>query len=163
MNQWINGISLKQIIGEGIEYYHREKREILLGWGNSNAIKERFNNNNSLHINTLANNIIDDIEHKLRFLFEKYFDHYYRNIANILGEENSGPNWALYLEYGTKNTIVIALQNLGLSRHSASLIYKKHSNCLKIIDGKLQSIDRAELMTRFDKNSLEYDELKTFL
>jgi len=162
-NMWINGTPLNLIIKNGIDFYDEEKREIQTGWKNNAPVRVKFDKTDPFHINVLANHIIEDIEHILRFLFEKYFDHYYRNLVNILGEEQAGPNWALYLEYGTKDTTNIALQNLGLSRHTATKIRRDYSSCLNIIDGKLHSIDREKLIMQFDRDSLEYDEISTFL
>ena len=162
VNQWINGISLSQIINESIIHFHLHKKNIQIGWINNKQNLVLFEKNNPLHINTLANNIIDDIEHRLRFLFEKYFDHYHRNLINLLGEEDAGPSWALFLEYGTQDTTNIALQNLGLSRHTANEVRKKCFECLKIIDGKLHAVDKAGLMLRFPENTLEYDEVMRF-
>ncbi len=162
-NKWINGFSFSQIIKEGILFNDENKRQIKTGWDNNIPKYVPFDKRDPFHINILANDIIDDIEHRLRFLFEKYFDHYHRNLTNILGEDKAGPNWALYLEYGTKDTTVIALQNLGLSRHTASEIRRQHSSCLNIVDGKLHGINRVELLLRFNRDSLEYDEISTFL
>ena len=38
----------------------------------------------------------------LRFQFEKYFNHYYSILKDVLGEKEAGENWATLLEYGTK-------------------------------------------------------------
>ncbi len=53
------------------------------------------------HVNNLIGNIIEDIEHILRFLLEKYFNTYYTILVEIVGELNAGANWATFLEYGT--------------------------------------------------------------
>jgi len=64
---------------------------------------------------------------------------------------------------GLQNRSPLALQNLGLSRHTASEIRRNHISCLDFVDGKLQGIDRIKLLSRFDRDSLEYDEILTFL
>lgn len=107
MNQWINGISLSQIINESIAYYNRKGSTLMVGYKNGKPSYEVFDNSKH-HINVLIGNIIDDIESVLRFLFEKYFNNYYAMLVEILGEDNAGVNWATFLEYGTQNTIVIA-------------------------------------------------------
>lgn len=162
MNQWINGISLSQIINESIGYYDRKGSKLMVGYKNGKPSYEVFDNSKH-HINILIGNIIDDIESVLRFLFEKYFNNYYAMIVEILGEENAGVNWATFLEYGTQNTIVIALQNYGLSRHSADYIFKNYKDCLKIEGDKLVNINIKKLRSRINREEIEYDEISSIL
>ena len=131
MNQWINGVSLNQIISQSISFYNEQKRTIQVGYVNGKPNYQAFNGSKQ-HINVLIGSIIDDIEYVLRFLLEKYFNNYYAMLVEILGEENAGVNWATFLEYGTQNSIVIALQNYGLSRHSADYLFKNFKDCLKL-------------------------------
>ena len=162
MNQWINGVSLSQIINESIAYYNRKGSTLMVGYKNGKPSYEVFDNSKH-HINVLIGNIIDDIESVLRFLFEKYFNNYYAMLVEILGEDNAGVNWATFLEYGTQNTIVIALQNYGLSRHSADYIFKKFKDCLKIEGDKLIEINIKKLKSRLSKEEIEYDEISSIL
>lgn len=162
MNQWINGIPLIQIINESIAYYSRKGSTLMVGYKNRKPSYEVFDNSKQ-HINVLIGNIIDDIETVLRFLFEKYFNNYYAMLVEILGEDNAGVNWATFLEYGTQNTIVIALQNYGLSRHSADYIFKKYKDCLKIEGDKLIEINIKKLKRRSSKEEIEYDEISSIL
>lgn len=159
MCEWINGESLNQIITKSIKYYSESSKTIQIGYKNY----ESFSSSNKLHINVLIGGIIKDIESVLRFQFEKYFNHYYLVIKHILGEENAGENWASLLEYGTRNKIIIALQNIGLSRHSATEIYKNHRNTLSIDNNKLKAINTAQLLNELNKNTLEYEEVKSIL
>lgn len=162
MNQWINGVPLSQIINESIAYYNRKGSTLMVGYKNGRPSYEVFDNSKH-HINVLIGNIIDDIESVLRFLFEKYFNNYYAMLVEILGEDNAGVNWATFLEYGTQNTIVIALQNYGLSRHSADYIFKKFKDCLKIEGDKLIEINIKKLKNRLSKEEIEYDEISSIL
>ncbi|WP_313598237.1 DEAD/DEAH box helicase [Epilithonimonas vandammei] len=160
MNQWINGLTLSQIIKESIDWRARKE---------NSTIKISFNEyipfdkTNKKHINILIEEIIDDIEYVLRFLFEKYFNHYYQIVLKIKGEEKSGENWATLLEYGTQNRIVIALQNLGLSRNTSIKIYQNHRDSLIMFDNKLHSINKTKLLSAFNSNSIEYDEIRKIL
>ncbi len=158
MTQWVKGFSLNQIIQQSIEYHNNTNKEIILDYDYNNPIV--FNSRDKRHINYVIENVIEDIEYILRFLFEKYFNHYHSIVANLLGEENAGENWATLLEYGTQNRIVIALQNTGVSRHTAIKVYEKCRNSGLIIrDNKLERIDKQLVLSRFRKNSMEYDEL----
>lgn len=162
MNQWINGIPLSQIINESIAYYIKTNGTVMAGYKNGKPFYEVFDNSKH-HINILIGNIIDDIEGVLRFLFEKYFNTYYAILVELFGEENAGVNWATFLEYGTQNSIVIALQNYGLSRHSADYIFKNFKDCLKIEGDKLIEINIKKLKSRLSKEEIEYEEISSIL
>lgn len=162
MNQWINGIPLNQIISQSIKFYSDSGRKVMTGFGDGGQNYEPFNGSKQ-HINILIGNIIEDIENVLRFLFEKYFNNYYAMLVEILGEENAGVNWATFLEYGTQNSIVIALQNYGLSRHSADYIFKNFKDCLKIEGDKLIEVNIKKLKQRLSKEEIEYDEISSIL
>ncbi|MFT0714633.1 DEAD/DEAH box helicase [Flagellimonas lutimaris] len=162
MNQWINGISLSQIINASIVHHNRTGGKLMVGYRNGKPTYEMFNNSKH-HINVLIGTIIDDIESVLRFLFEKYFNNYYAMLVEILGEENAGVNWATFLEYGTQNTIIIALQNYGLSRHSADYIFKNFKTCLIIDNDKLIEINVKKLKSMLGTEEIEYDEISSIL
>lgn len=159
MNKWINGLTLSQIISQAIEWKIENDNTIQIAYNEY----ETFDSKNKKHINRVIEDTIDDIEYILRFLFEKYFNHYYQIVVKLIGEEKAGENWATLLEYGTQNRIVIALQNIGLSRNTAIKIYKNHRETLTIIDNKLNSVNKAKLLTSLKKDSLEYDEIKKVL
>lgn len=159
MNQWVNGVSLNQIITGSIKYKEEHNLDIRLTNGNIAT----FNSKNKEHINVLIGEIISDIERIIRFHFEKYFNHYFLVLRHILGESNTGENWAILLEYGTQNRIVIALQNLGLSRYTASIIYEKCLPALIIEDGKLKGFNKVEILNTLKLNLLEYDEVNELL
>jgi len=156
MNQWMNGISLKQIIQESITYHSNNNLRIQVNFNEYVP----FEKNNKKHINILIEKIIDDIEYILRFLFEKYFNHYHQILIKLLGDEKAGENWASLLEYGTKNRIIIALQNLGLSRYTSTKIYEKVSQGLVIENGKLKSVKKRSLLRAFKKGTLEFNEIQ---
>lgn len=162
MNQWINGIPLNQIINASIDYNKSLGKKIKVGYKSSSPNYEVFDNSKN-HINILIGEIIDNIESVLRFVLEKYFNNYYAMLVAVLGEENAGANWATFLEYGTQNTVIIALQNCGLSRHSADYIFKKYKDCLKIENDKLIEININKLKQRLSKEEIEYDEISSIL
>jgi len=157
--QWINGESLNQIINQSIKWNLENNATVKVDW----QTYEVFNNSVD-HINILINEIVENIERKLRFTFEKYFTHYYSILVELLGEDNAGVNWAQFIEYGTRSPIMIILQNLGLSRHTSNLIYSEYGDCI-ITDtnDKFKSIDKTRLLNVIDKNSIEYEEIKNIL
>lgn len=162
MNQWINGISLNQIISQSITYYSDKRKTLHVGYVDGRPNYEVFNGSKQ-HINALIGNIIENIEYVLRFVLEKYFNNYYAMLVALLGEENAGVNWGTFLEYGSQNSIVIALQNYGLSRHSADYLFKNYRSCLKVEGDRLVEIDTKRLMVLLDKEAIEYDEISSLL
>lgn len=159
MNKWINDESLNQIISGSVDYYSDSRKTLKVSYNEY----EPFDKSNKTHVNILIGSIINDIEHILRFQFEKYFNHYYLMLKSLLGEEKAGENWATLLEYGTQNRIMIALQNMGLSRHTTSKINKECKGALTIENGKLKSINKAFLLAKFTPGTLEYDEVRNLL
>ncbi len=159
MNQWINGINLNQIISDSIKYKESNQSFIRLPSG----ANEIFSSRKKEHINILIGEIIRDIEKVIRFHFEKYFNHYFLVLKHILGEDNAGDNWAVLLEYGTRNRIVIALQNLGLSRYTANIVYDKCRAALIVEDGRLKGFEKSLILSMLRQNSLEYDEVYELL
>ena len=159
MNQWVNGFTLSHIIAQSLEYHANNNLSVDIGHNEFIPFKRGDRN----HMNIVMERVIDDIEYVLRFLFEKYFNHYYQIVKYLVGEQSAGENWATLLEYGTQNRIVIALQNLGLSRHTAMLLYRKNSSALRIENGKLVGIIKAEILRAYKPNSLEFSEITTLL
>lgn len=159
MNQWINGVSLNQIISDSIKYKESSQSFIRLPSG----ANEIFSSRKKEHVNILIGEIIRDIEKVIRFHFEKYFNHYFLVLKHILGEDNAGDNWAVLLEYGTRNRIVIALQNLGLSRYTANIVYDKCRAALIVENGKLKGFEKSLILSMLRQNSLEYDEVYELL
>lgn len=156
INQWVNGFSLSQIISQSIEWNHENENNIEIDFREY----EVFNKSNRKHINLLIEKIIDDIEYVLRFLLEKYFNHYYQILLSIIGEEKAGDNWATLLEYGTQNPLIIALQNIGISRNTALKLFKEHRTSLIIEENKLVGVNKSLLLKELKSNSLEYEEIK---
>lgn len=159
MNQWINGLSLSQIISQSIEWYDEKGYNIKVSYNEF----ETFNKSSKQHINFLIEFIIDDLEYILRFLLEKYFNHYHQILISVVGEEKAGDNWATLLEYGTQNPLIIALQNIGISRNTALKIFKHNRETLQVKDKKLVGVNKEALLKSFKNSSLEYDELKKVL
>lgn len=155
MSQWINGESLNQIINYSL-VYHEKSGKIYVEYK-----PERFSRANRVHVNTVINDIINDIENKLRFTLEKYFNNYYSILCEVFGEQQAGSNWAIFLEYGTRDANVIALQNLGFSRHLAGFVAKYHGDCVLRETGRLVGIDFKRLLNVVDRESIEYDEIST--
>lgn len=160
MSKWVSGVSLNLMINDELRitkiiFLEKYKPPI------------DFDRNNLVHVNHVIDKLLYDIENVLTFTLEKYFDHYYKCLKNVLGEDDAGHNWSTYLEYGTKNPVEIELQNLGLSRLTAHNIVQD-KKLLKFIFfnesvNEIQSIDKKALLENIEYNTLEYEEVSMFL
>lgn len=159
MYSWISSTPLNKMITYVIAYY-KKKRVI---WDKNEKIL--FNPNNRQHINLIINNLIFDIDNVLRFKIKNYILNYYLIICEKNGKKIAGPNWAEYIEYGTTNSTVIELQNIGLPRHLSMMIDEEFSDYLVFENGALVNIDINGLLENIDceKYKDEIDELKTII
>lgn len=160
MSKWVSGVPLSIMISDEL----RRSTKIYL---EPKKPPVDFDRTNLIHVNFVIDNLLSDIEGILTFIFEKYFNHYYKCLTNILGEDNAGHNWSTYLEYGTKNNIEIGLQNLGLSRVTAHAIVKNEI-LRKFIHfneelNEITNIDKHALLDNIKPNSLEHEEVSIFL
>ncbi len=162
MNWWINELSLSQMINNDLNYNARNHCKIYY-YEEGKRIIENFNIKDKKHVNTKINNLIKNIENVLRFTFEKYYNHYYLLLVDILDEESAGQNWGNFLEYGSRNPISISLQNIGFSRHVANYLVRKHKECLEINNNKLIDIDKDLLINSIPEDTLEYEEVNLLL
>ncbi|MCG3230454.1 DEAD/DEAH box helicase [Bacillus subtilis] len=161
MNQWINGMSLNECIKRSI-FFHQEKKRQIYVYRNKKNQLEFFDSKNRSHVNILINNLVEDIESILRFSIQTYVSHYYLILQDIYGEEKAGVNWSNFLEYGTRNPIVIALQNMGLSRYVSNYLIKNYKPLFNIEHGILK-VDKEVLLGKLDFGSIEQQEVQMFL
>lgn len=149
---WIYGLSLKQIINNTIEI----TETVMI----SNGVFEHFDKNNKHHINNVINSVISTIEQDIGYTLELYVNNYHLNLIDAFGEEYSGINLATYLELGTKDKYEISLQNYGFSRSAASEINKNYRNTI-IFDEHDQviSINKVFLLKYLKKGGLTYNEV----
>lgn len=162
MNNWINGVSLNELINQSIIYYEKNKKKIKYYEGNEEKY-EVFRKKNRIQVNTLINELIKEIEDILRFSIQKYVNHYYLLLQEVYGENRAGNNWANFLEYGTRSTIVITLQNMGLSRYVANLLMEKYSSFFDVKNGNLIKIYKNRLLDSLEEGSIEEQEVQLFL
>ncbi|KAF7775000.1 hypothetical protein PCIT_a1079 [Pseudoalteromonas citrea] len=162
--RWVSGNSINSIIRSTINYYEKERKSLYIYKGNE-LLTPIFDGSVE-HVNHIIEVVFDDIENKLRFKLERYFNHYHKALTSVLGEEKAGVNWAVFLEYGTQYPLVIEMQNLGLSRFTALNIYKnealRKTLTLDAAKGGLQ-YNKKKLLSGFKEGSFEYKELSVLL
>lgn len=159
MNDWISGKPISEIITKAISYNEDNQIKLFINHGTEKPVFD----GSKEHINHVIDNLLGNIENILRYTFERYFNHYHKVLISYLGEEKAGQNWAGYLEYGSKHSLVIAMQNLGVSRYTAQKIFKDKAlkSCL-IVDGdskQLTGFNKRRLLAELEINSIEYDEI----
>lgn len=146
ISDWLSSKPLKLLISRSIDYQHDKKLELYDEYNTDLGV---FDKKNPLHVNVAINKLLSDIENLLRFRFIKYFNNYYLLLQHLLGEKQSGSNWADFLEYGSLKKEIIELQNTGLPRHLATFIFEKHHD-LVVFDklGNLLEVKNVELLER---------------
>jgi hypothetical protein len=166
MLTWVRGDPLSLVISNAIAYYVQSgsiSYEDYSG-GNRQLITEQFNQRSGKHINLVIEWTMRDIEGGLRFKITGYLENYYDLSLSALGQEGAGINVASLVEYGSTDSRVIELQQIGFSRGVASKLVNDHSDCLVFYDsGELQSIDDETLLQRSDLDASVVEETTSIL
>jgi superfamily II DNA/RNA helicase len=157
MSSWINSDALNKMINASIKHYVKVGQIWIID------AFEIFDPKSKRHINLVINELISDIDNILRFKLEMYFNNYYLLLKEKFGIKRAGKNWAEYLEYGTTDSKIIELQNVGFPRHLAKYILENHRDCFKFDEGVLVEFDQAKLMENFNQKLPEYKELKEII
>lgn len=156
MYSWMKSTPLNMMIINIINYY-KKKGEI---WDKNETIP--FDPDNRNHINLIINNLISDIDNVLRFKIKNYFLNYHLIVSEKVGKEIAGANWAEYVEYGTTDSVIIELQNIGIPRHLSMMIKDDYAEFLTFEDGVLVDINAEALIENIDcdKYKDELEELR---
>lgn len=148
MSSWISSTPLNLIIRNIITYYDNEGKI----WIANSREYEVFDKKDRMHINEVINNLVYDIDNFLRFRIKNYLTNYellVRHAKNVQID-----SWANYIEYGTSKPEIIALQELGLSRHLAVFVFQNHSSKFTIDNNEIIEFN-AEAIVK-DSDAEEY-------
>jgi hypothetical protein len=154
LSSWMGTTPLNLMVKNSLDHY--ETKGVI--WDSHARVNILFNKNNKQHINTVINELISDIDNILRFKLKNYFDNYYLLLQEKYGKDNSGVNWADFLEYGTSDYQMIELQNIGFSRHLASILLEQYQEYLEFDGEDLLSIDADKVSTLLKETTVEYRE-----
>lgn len=154
MYSWIQGTPLNMIINNLIRYYKSHGQIFYQG------SYITFEANNKAHINHVINELMADIDTALRFKIKNYLLNYSLICQNRIGDLSS-ENWVNYVEYGTTDQTVIALQTIGIPRHLANFIINEYPECVVIENNIVVSFQDKELKSIIDIKQFqnEYAEL----
>jgi superfamily II DNA/RNA helicase len=153
MSGWMSSTPLNRMISDSIRYY-ADKGFI---WDVSRRID--FDPRSQYCINLVINEIISHIDNILRFKLKNYFGNYYELLAAKLGKEKAGKNWGEFLEYGTTDSRIIELQNIGIPRHLANYLLQNYAYFFEFERSILVSFKKDELLDAMESNSEELKEL----
>ncbi len=151
IHRWIMGDSLSSLIFNTLAtqqtiFYKREKIPL--------------DPKKPEHISAVVNNIISNIEHDLRFVFENYFGHYYQCLQEIYGDD-AGANWAQFIEFGTNDKDIAAMQVMGLSRHTAVFLKRRFGSALSVSGGKIYGVNFHRLLENISRSSIYYADIRS--
>lgn len=158
MNSWISGYQLNMIIKYTLNYF--EKKGFIYEHGKEIV----FDKDNKSHINKVINDLMFDIDNVLRFKIKNYILNY--SLIYYEKTQDSGlSKWVDYIEYGTTDSSVIALQTIGIPRHLANYIIKHHDDCIIFEGNEMIDMDCEKLLSSIDVEnySKEYEEIISFL
>ena len=118
-NLWMNGFGMKQIIGNAMEY--AENNGVYYEFERA---KKEFDGSDEQK-NIVINDVLDNVSGILQFKLSNYFQKFSEHLMKVKDVQSLQNDWHEYIEFGTKNYIVIKLQKLGFSRDAANYIYRK--------------------------------------
>ncbi|EJL6720077.1 DEAD/DEAH box helicase [Vibrio alginolyticus] len=159
LSSWMSSTPLNLMVKNSLKHY--EEKGVI--WDDTIRQEVNFSRSNKSHVNIVINNLMYDIDNILRFKLKNYFDNYYLLLRERVGEKGSGTNWAEFLEYGTSDHRMIELQNVGFSRHLASMLLEKFSEYLTFEDDDLLHIDADIIALQLNDSPTELQEFKEVL
>lgn len=167
MESWINTKPLKVLIQRTINYFYNDGNERNLYVRQEGKLKPvKFEKEDEIHINQLINGVVSDIENILRFKIKNYISNYQALLKNKEHLNVNVVDWESYIEYGTTDSKIIEIQNLGFPRNIAIFLKDKYSDAFKKNDiGIICDVDEYYLKNSInrDKYKFEYEELALFL
>lgn len=165
MESWINAKPLKILITNSINYYYNkgDERYIYVRKPNGRMEPIKFNKNDESLINHVINDVVYTIENILRYKIKNYISNY----QALLTAKNQEPklDWDSFIEYGTTDTKIIEIQNLGFPRNLAIFLRKNYMNTFIKENESIFDINESLLKESFNKIKYksEYDEISYFL
>jgi len=154
MTGWLNSLPLKLVIRNIISYHEKEGKI----WMQYSREYENFDAKDRKHINEVINNLIYDIDNSLRFRIKNYLTNYELIVKEVKGDVID--SWSDYIEYGTSNKEIIALQDIGFSRHLATFLFENHRDAFQVSNGDVTKFDiYLILKTMGEEDSDEKEEL----
>lgn len=168
MESWINSKPLKVLIQKTIDFYYNngDERNIYIRHEDGRMQEIKFDKQNDVHINKLINDVVGDLENVLRFKIKNYVSNYQALLKNKEEASQDTGDWENYIEYGTTDSKIIEIQNLGFSRNIAIFLKNNYLDAfIKNEKGMIYDIDEMFLLENIDKekHKFDFEELVTFM
>ncbi len=148
---WIEGKDLKFIIKNTINFYEENPDKYFSYERNY----EQFDVKNSIHVNKVINDTIEDIEDIIKFKLKKTITNYIK----LKKEDNMDEckKMSDFLEFGSKNSLIIKMQKNGFSRELSFYLKDKYHKFIEVIEEDLV-IDYYSIEEMFDKKHYLFEE-----
>lgn len=168
MESWINSKPLKVLIQKTIDFYYNngDERNIYIRQEDGRMQEIKFDKQNDVHINKLINDVVGDLENVLRFKIKNYVSNYQALLKNKEEASQDTGDWENYIEYGTTDSKIIEIQNLGFPRNIAIFLKNNYLDAfIKNEKGMIYDIDEMFLLENIDKekHKFDFEELVTFM
>lgn len=163
LTQWMKGDGLHEIIRGAIDHYATRGGRLVSFTPNFHF--EPYNGSLD-HKNRIINEVMKDIENIINYKFSTYFMRFSEAIIKLKGPNSLTNDWYEYVEYGTNNETVIALQKYGFMREQA-LVLLKHPYLQYIqwngssleLDKKIKEKATGDLLKTIETVEINYPEI----
>ncbi|QEA29480.1 DEAD/DEAH box helicase [Microbacterium sp. CBA3102] len=165
MSYWVKGDPLVLVIKRTIAYHAKQGTITYRDFNKSPyPIDEPFDANSAKHINIIIESMMRDLETGLRFKIISYLENYHDLSVQALGVNNAGFNVAKLVEYGSSDSKVINLQEVGFSRAVALELLDKHGSLLTFTaNDELDAVDVESLLSIAELDGDVRDEVENIL
>lgn len=165
-SEWMNGKGLNQVISSSIryishkgEFYDRRQHKIV-----------PFFQNDLMQKNVIIADTLYELENVIRFKLSNYFREISEKLKELCPECLEGNDWYEFIEYGTKDRLIIALEKIGFTRETATYLKdkrtlfldEKHPNALtsfSLINSLIETDENNDLKTESKKIKANLPEL----
>lgn len=165
LTQWMEGNGLHEIIRKTLNYYKLNNRTLI---SYEPQYHTEVYNGSTKHNNQIINETMKDIEQIVNYKLSMYFLRFSEAIIKIKGEKALINDWYEYVEYGTNNNIVIALQKHGFMREQALALlkppfsqYVTYENEELKISKRIMNVATDELNESLRNVQINYPEIYT--
>lgn len=168
MEAWINTKPLKVVIQKTIDFYYNngDERDIYIRQEDGRIKPIKFNKQDDFLVNKLINDVVTDIENILKFKIKSYISNYQALLKNKTDVGSNVTDWESYIEYGTTDSRIIEIQNLGFPRNIAIFLRDNYAGAFcKNENGVICDVDDIYLLENIDREKFkfEYEELALFM
>lgn len=146
---WMEGSGLSQIIKSSIWNIARNGTF----WNRREHRPENYNPHDKMQMNLIIADTLYELENVVRFKISNYFREFTEKTKELDPDSLIDNDWYEYIEYGTKDPLIIELEKIGFTRETASHIKANKDKLLIIGEGN-------SLIDDFSLNSAEFDASK---